>query len=69
MKPDEEVVSLPTHTTSIRHTCGLHRQMNTRRVDRTGPGDNVGPNIKSLNYNKSRLGDAMVYKKNATGEQ
>merc|ERR1712166_600988 len=57
VKPGEEVVFLPTHTASNPCTG----------KDFTGPGDNVGLNIKGLDKNNMpRSGDVMVYKKDTT---
>merc|ERR1712000_345067 len=68
VKPGEEVVFLPTHTSSNPcygkvFTVEMHHQ----RVDFANPGDNVGLNIKGLDKNNMpRSGDVMVYKKDTT---
>merc|ERR1719481_2101657 len=68
VKPNEEVVFLPTHTASNPcvgkvFTVEMHHQ----RVDCANPGDNVGLNIKGLDKNNMpRSGDVMVYKKDTT---
>merc|ERR1712028_133000 len=68
VKPGEEVLFLPTHTSSNPcigkvFTVEMHHQ----RVDFANPGDNVGLNIKGLDkMNMPRSGDVMVYKKDTT---
>merc|ERR1712146_797441 len=65
VKPNEEVIFLPTHTAS--NPCAgkvFTVEMHHQRVDFAGPGDNVGLNIKGLDKNNMpRSGDVMVYKK------
>merc|ERR1711990_1345997 len=67
-KPGEEVVFLPTHTTSNPCTGKVFTvEMHHQRVDFANPGDNVGLNIKGLDKNNMpRGGDVMVYKKDTT---
>merc|ERR1711893_240077 len=67
-KPGEEVVFLPTHTTSNPCTGKVFTvEMHHQRVDFANPGDNVGLNIKGLDKNNMpRSGDVMVYKKDQT---
>jgi len=68
VKPGEEVIFMPTHTSS--NTCNgkvFTVEMHHKRVDQAGPGDNVGLNIKGLlKENMPRTGDVMIYKKDAT---
>merc|ERR1712017_57598 len=68
VKPNEEVIFLPTHTAS--NPCAgkvFTVEMHHQRVDFAGPGDNVGLNIKGLDKNNMpRSGDVMVYKKDTT---
>merc|ERR1739847_262285 len=68
VKPGEEVVFLPTHTTSNPCTGKVFTvEMHHSRVDAANPGDNVGLNIKGLDKNNMpRSGDVMVYKKDTT---
>merc|ERR1711868_44346 len=65
VKPGEEVVFLPTHTSSNPCTGKVFSvEMHHTRVDAANPGDNVGLNIKGLDKNNMpRSGDVMVYKK------
>jgi len=68
VKPGEEVVFLPTHTTSNPCTGKVFTvEMHHQRADFANPGDNVGLNIKGLDKNNMpRSGDVMVYKKDTT---
>merc|ERR1719455_1579 len=68
VKPGEEVVFLPTHTTSNPCTGKVFTvEMHHQRADFANPGDNVGLNIKGLDkQNMPRSGDVMVYKKDTT---
>merc|ERR1712160_78543 len=68
VKPGEEVVFLPTHTSSNPCTGKVFTvEMHHSRVDFANPGDNVGLNIKGLDkQNMPRSGDVMVYKKDTT---
>jgi len=68
VKPNEEVVFLPTHTDSNPCTGKVFTvEMHHQRVDAAQPGDNVGMNIKGLDkLNMPRTGDVMVYKKDNT---
>jgi len=65
VKPNEEVIFLPTHTTANPCTGKVFTvEMHHKRVDAANPGDNVGMNIKGLDkINMPRTGDVMVYKK------
>merc|ERR1712014_323882 len=68
VKPNEEVVFLPTHTPTL--ACGgkvFTVEMHHKRVESAQPGDNVGMNIKGLDkQNMPRAGDVMIYKSDAT---
>merc|ERR1719502_1549142 len=68
VKPNEEVVFLPTHTPTL--ACGgkvFTVEMHHKRVDFASPGDNVGMNIKGLDkQNMPRTGDVMIYKSDTT---
>jgi len=65
VKPNEEVVFMPTHTTA--NACAgkvFTIEMHHTRHDAANPGDNVGLNIKGLDkQNMPRVGDVMIYKK------
>jgi elongation factor 1-alpha len=68
VKPNEEVVFMPTHT--IANACGgkvFTVEMHHSRIEQAGPGDNVGLNVKGLDkQNMPHTGDVMVYKKDTT---
>ena len=68
VKPGEDVVFLPTHTSS--NPCGgkvFTVEMHHKRVEAAAPGDNVGMNIKGLDkLNMPRTGDVMIYKKDTS---
>merc|ERR1712224_949896 len=68
VKPGEEVLFMPTHTSS--NPCGgkvFTVEMHHTRHDFANPGDNVGLNIKGLDKNNMpRTGDVMIYKKDTT---
>ena len=68
VKPNEEVVFLPTHTASNPCIGKVFTvEMHHKRVDAANPGDNVGMNIKGLDkLNMPRSGDVMIYKKDTT---
>jgi elongation factor 1-alpha len=68
VKPNEEVLFLPTHTASNPCTGKVFTvEMHHKRVEEANPGDNVGMNIKGLDkLNMPRTGDVMVYKKDTT---
>jgi len=68
VKPGEEVIFLPTHTT-VNPCIGkvFTVEMHHQRIDAAGPGDNVGLNIKGLDKgNMPHTGDVMVYKSDST---
>merc|ERR1711967_164798 len=68
VKPNEEVVFMPTHTTA--NACSgkvFTIEMHHTRHEVAKPGDNVGLNIKGLDkQNMPRVGDVMIYKKDKT---
>merc|ERR1719301_392003 len=68
VKPGEEVLFMPTHTSS--NPCGgkvFTVEMHHTRHECANPGDNVGLNIKGLDKNNMpRSGDVMIYKKDST---
>jgi elongation factor 1-alpha len=68
VKPNEEVVFMPTHTAA--NPCGgkvFTVEMHHSRIEQAGPGDNVGLNVKGLDKNNMpRTGDVMVYKKDSS---
>jgi elongation factor 1-alpha len=68
VKPGDEVVFLPTHTTANPCVGKVFTvEMHHKRVDKAGPGDNVGMNIKGLDKgNMPRTGDVMILKSDAT---
>jgi elongation factor 1-alpha len=68
VKPNEEVIFLPTHTASNPCTGKVFTvEMHHKRVEEANPGDNVGMNIKGLDkLNMPRTGDVMIYKKDTT---
>merc|ERR1712151_1316735 len=56
VKPGEEVIFLPTHTSSNPCTGKVFTvEMHHSRVDFANPGDNVGLNIKGLDKNNMQL--------------
>ena len=65
VKPNEEVVFMPTHT--VANACAgkvFTIEMHHTRHEQAKPGDNVGLNIKGLEkQNMPRVGDVMIYKK------
>jgi len=65
VKPNEEVVFMPTHT--VANACAgkvFTIEMHHTRHETAKPGDNVGLNIKGLEkQNMPRVGDVMIYKK------
>jgi elongation factor 1-alpha len=71
VKPGDEVVFLPTHTAANPCTGKVFTvEMHHKRVDKAGPGDNVGMNIKGLDKgNMPRSGDVMILKSDQTLKQ
>jgi len=68
VKPGEEVVFMPTHT-SVNACLGkvFTVEMHHQKIDAAMPGDNVGLNIKGLDKgNMPHTGDVMIYKSDAT---
>mmetsp|Transcript_34398 Transcript_34398/g.75222 ORF Transcript_34398/g.75222 Transcript_34398/m.75222 type:complete len:470 (-) Transcript_34398:318-1727(-) len=68
VKPNEEVVFMPTHTVANPCTGKVFTvEMHHKRVEAANPGDNVGMNIKGLDkLNMPHTGDVMVYKSDTT---
>jgi len=68
VKPGDEVIFLPTHTAANPCTGKVFTvEMHHKRVDKAGPGDNVGMNIKGLDKgNMPRTGDVMILKSDQT---
>ncbi|KAF4737907.1 hypothetical protein FOZ62_030068, partial [Perkinsus olseni] len=68
VKPNEEVVFMPTHTPSTACTGKVFTvEMHHTRQEQALPGDNVGLNVKGLvKENMPRTGDVMIYKKDGT---
>jgi elongation factor 1-alpha len=68
VKPGEEVLFMPTHTSSNACTGKVFTvEMHHKRVEQALPGDNVGLNVKGLiKENMPRSGDVMIYKKDTT---
>lgn len=71
MKPGDEVVFLPTHTSSNPCTGKVFSiEMHHKSQERAGPGDNVGINMKGLDKaNMPQPGDIMVKKGDTTLKQ
>jgi elongation factor 1-alpha len=71
VKPNEEVVFMPTHTAA--NACAgkvFTIEMHHTRHEVARPGDNVGLNIKGLDkINMPRVGDVMIYKKDKSLDQ
>eukprot|EP00983_Pelagomonas_calceolata_P042014 1138302-Pelagomonas_calceolata.AAC.7 len=59
VKPGDEVVFMPTHTPANPCVGKVFTvEMHHKRVDKAGPGDNVGMNIKGLDKgNMPRTGE------------
>ena len=52
VKPGDEVIFMPTHTLANPCTGKVFTvEMHHKRVEKAGPGDNVGMNIKGLDKN------------------
>jgi elongation factor 1-alpha len=68
VSPGAEVVFLPTHTTANPCVGKVFTvEMHHKRVEKAGPGDNVGMNIKGLDKNNMpRSGDVMILKSDGT---
>jgi len=68
VKPNEEVIFLPTHTAANACTGKVFSvEMHHKSVPEAKPGDNVGMNVKNLDkQNMPRGGDVMIYKKDTT---
>jgi len=68
VEPNKEVLFLPTHSAGTPCTGKVFTvEMHHKRVEKAGPGDNVGMNIKGLDKgNMPRVGDVMIYKTDTT---
>jgi elongation factor 1-alpha len=68
VKPDDQVIFLPTHTTSTPCAGKIFSvEMHHKNVPAAAPGDNVGLNVKGLDkLNMPRCGDVMIVSKDAT---
>jgi elongation factor 1-alpha len=68
VKPNEEVVFLPTHTSANPCTGKVFQiEMHHKSVPQAKPGDNVGMNVKGLDkQNMPHGGDVMIYKKDTS---
>ncbi|GAB4823778.1 hypothetical protein N2152v2_010825 [Parachlorella kessleri] len=68
VKPGDEVIFLPTHTAANPCIGKVFTvEMHHKRVDKAGPGDNVGMNVKGLDKgNMPRTGDVMILKSDGT---
>jgi len=68
VKPGDEVIFLPTHTAANPCVGKVFTvEMHHKRVEKAGPGDNVGMNIKGLDKgNMPRTGDVMILKSDST---
>jgi len=68
VKPNEEVIFLPTHTAANACMGKVFQiEMHHKSVPEAKPGDNVGMNVKNLDkQNMPRGGDVMIYKKDTT---
>merc|ERR1712137_1358570 len=64
VKPGDECVFLPTHTTSTACTGKVFTvEMHHKQVEAAHQGDNVGMNVKGLpKDNMPRVGDVMILK-------
>ncbi|KAL4443320.1 hypothetical protein ABPG75_011057 [Micractinium tetrahymenae] len=71
VKPGDEVIFMPTHTAANKCEGKVFTvEMHHKRVEKAGPGDNVGMNIKGLDKgNMPRTGDVMILKSDATLKQ
>merc|ERR1711985_113728 len=68
LKPGDEVIFLPTHTTTLPCQGKVFTvEMHHKRVEQAKPGDNVGMNVKGLDKkNMPRVGDVMILKSDPT---
>jgi len=65
VKPNEDVLFLPTHTDSNPCPGKIFTvEMHHKKLDSGKSGDNIGMNVKGLvKENMPRVGDVMIYKK------
>jgi len=68
LKPGDEIVFLPTHTTALPCQGKVFSlEMHHKRVEQALPGDNVGMNIKGLEKkNMPREGDVIIVKNDSS---
>jgi elongation factor 1-alpha len=68
VEPGMDVIFLPTHTTANKCEGKVFSvEMHHKRVDKAGPGDNVGMSIKNLKKeNMPHTGDVMIKKSDDT---
>merc|ERR1711912_168833 len=68
VKPNDEVLFLPTHSASTPCTGKVFTvEMHHKSVPSASTGDNVGLNVKNLpKENMPRVGDVMVLKSDTT---
>mgnify|MGYP002712079817 FL=1 len=66
--PNTDVIFMPTHTAGVPCKGKVFTvEMHHKRVDKAGPGDNVGMNVKSLDKNNMpHTGDVMITDKDGT---
>lgn len=68
VKPDDQVIFLPTHTASTPCAGKIFSvEMHHKNVASAAPGDNVGLNVKNLDkINMPRTGDVMILSSDKT---
>ena len=66
--PNTDVIFMPTHTVGVPCKGKVFTvEMHHKRVDKAGPGDNVGMNVKNLDKaNMPHTGDVMIVEKDGT---
>jgi len=66
--PNTDVIFMPTHTAGVPCEGKVFTvEMHHKRVDKAGPGDNVGMNVKGLDKNNMpHTGDVMILKSDKT---
>jgi elongation factor 1-alpha len=66
--PDTNVIFMPTHTAGVPCKGKVFTvEMHHKRVDKAGPGDNVGMNVKGLDKNNMpHTGDVMILESDKT---
>jgi elongation factor 1-alpha len=68
LEPNKDVIFLPTHTPGVPCEGKVFTvEMHHKKIDKAGPGDNVGMNVKGLEKtNMPHSGDVMIYKSDQT---